>query len=155
MNEGLAQLSNQFVYAAMGVYTLAFISFAGSLAATRGRTATPVAATAKQPVAVGAGGAADAVGAADPSVGAADDAAAAGPAAAPAAKGDHGDKSGGVMVGECFKAERFDEPARQARVGHLRREAQGAGQQQLLVPGSHGAGPEPKKRLDATGPLTA
>ena len=85
MNEGLAQLSNQFVYAAMGVYTLAFISFAGSLAATRGRTATPVAATAKQPVAVGAGGAADAVGAADPSVGAADDAAAAGPAAAPAA----------------------------------------------------------------------
>jgi len=78
VNEGLAQLSNQFVYAAMGVYTLAFISFAGSLAATRGRTATPVAATAKQPVAVGAGGAADAVGAAAAAAGA-------GTAAAPAA----------------------------------------------------------------------
>ncbi|MFI0433824.1 MAG: c-type cytochrome biogenesis protein CcsB [Candidatus Nanopelagicales bacterium] len=56
MNEGLAQLSNQFVYAAMGVYTLAFISFAGSLAATRGRSSQPAAVAAKQPVAVGASG---------------------------------------------------------------------------------------------------
>lgn len=36
MNETLAQLSNQFVYAAMAVYTLSFFSFAVSLAATRG-----------------------------------------------------------------------------------------------------------------------
>ena len=35
MNTELAQLSNQFVYAAMGVYTLALISFAVALAATR------------------------------------------------------------------------------------------------------------------------
>lgn len=48
MNEALAQLSNQFVYAAMGVYTLALISFAISLSATR----TP--APQRQPVAVGA-----------------------------------------------------------------------------------------------------
>lgn len=50
MNEALAQLSNQFVYAAMGVYTLALISFAVSLSATRTAAPTP------QPVAVGAGG---------------------------------------------------------------------------------------------------
>ena len=36
MNETLAQLSNQFVYAAMAVYTLSFFSFAVSLAATKG-----------------------------------------------------------------------------------------------------------------------
>ena len=40
MNAGLASLSNQFVYAAMTTFTLAFISFAVSLAATRG-TSTP------------------------------------------------------------------------------------------------------------------
>ena len=44
MNAQMALMSNQLVYAAMGVYTLAFISFAVSLAATKGTT--PVAATA-------------------------------------------------------------------------------------------------------------
>lgn len=52
MNAGLASLSNQFVYAAMTTFTLAFISFAVSLAATRGRS-TP--ARARVPVAVGVG----------------------------------------------------------------------------------------------------
>ncbi len=43
MNADLASLSNQFIYAAMGVYTLAMIAFAVALAATRGNP-TPVAA---------------------------------------------------------------------------------------------------------------
>ncbi|MCB9411873.1 MAG: c-type cytochrome biogenesis protein CcsB [Actinobacteria bacterium] len=41
MNADLALLSNQFVYAAMGVYTLALISFAVALAATRGQVVEP------------------------------------------------------------------------------------------------------------------
>lgn len=53
MNAQLASLSNQFVYAAMTTFTLAFITFAISLAATRGR---PAVAAAKVPVAVGASG---------------------------------------------------------------------------------------------------
>lgn len=59
MNAQMALMSNQLVYAAMGVYTLAFISFAVSLAATKGTT--PVAATAGVrpgvPAAVGGRGA--------------------------------------------------------------------------------------------------
>ncbi|MDQ1246044.1 MAG: hypothetical protein QG597_411, partial [Actinomycetota bacterium] len=53
MNAELASLSNQFVYASMTTFTLAFITFAISLAATRGR---PAVAAAKVPVAVGANG---------------------------------------------------------------------------------------------------
>ncbi len=41
MNADLASLSNQFVYAAMGVYTLALISFAVALAASRGPVGLP------------------------------------------------------------------------------------------------------------------
>lgn len=51
MNETLAQLSNQFVYAAMAVYTLSFFSFAVSLAATRG---SAPAAEQRSPALVGA-----------------------------------------------------------------------------------------------------
>ncbi|MDQ1249542.1 MAG: C-type cytochrome biosis protein CcsB [Actinomycetota bacterium] len=40
MNADLAALSNQFIYAAMAVYTLALITFAIALAATRGNTVT-------------------------------------------------------------------------------------------------------------------
>lgn len=50
MSETLAQLSNQFVYAAMAVYTLSFFSFAVSLAATRGN----VPAEQRSPALVGA-----------------------------------------------------------------------------------------------------
>ena len=56
MNAQMALISNQFVYAAMGVYTLAFITFAVSLAATKGTTAVTAATKVGAGVPVGVGG---------------------------------------------------------------------------------------------------
>ena len=61
MNAQMALLSNQFVYAAMGVYTLAFITFAVSLAATKGAPAATAAAKLGAGVPVAVGGRAGAV----------------------------------------------------------------------------------------------
>ena len=93
MNAQLASLSNQFVYASMTTFTLAFITFAISLAATRGR---PAVAAAKVPVAVGANG-----GFADPSVDAAAESTAAGAASGGAAKSgdlEPGRRSGNIAM---------------------------------------------------------
>jgi hypothetical protein len=58
VDQGLSQLSNTFIYAAMVAYTIAFVAFAIDLSG-RGRAALPAQEPVSVPVAVGGGTAGD------------------------------------------------------------------------------------------------
>lgn len=65
INQGLSQLSNTFIYAAMVSYTIAFVAFAIDLSG-RGRAVAAVPQPVAEPVPVSAGAADSPVGSADP-----------------------------------------------------------------------------------------